>query len=426
MRKNYLYASLLLLVLTWVNAPAIVIQLDYSYDTNGFFEQPGSKEAMRKAADLFEALIEDSFLPIDPQAYPGNGNTWTAWVAHPGTGGFVNVVDLIVPEDTVIIFVGGRTLNGPIGLGGPGGISGGGGSPEWVNAVTGRGQSGARSTPATDFAPWGGTIAFNSQSNWHFNPNGRPFGSSAYDFVSTALHELGHVFGIGTAQSWDAQISANQFQGSRSVSAFGGPVPLTNDNSHWRDDGNCPYDPNGVNNIASYTYGSFGTEHGSVQIALLDPQSCLVPYETTLRVLTDLDLAALADIGWELRFPFHIELEELGPGTSSLRWLSNTGASATLQRAAEPDGPWFDVALATAGDGTRQLVTDPNAPQGKAFYRLSKNTSSLSSSSSLIAPRQVELQGVSEADPGNLERMIREPIMIYSCSVCADCLPDAE
>ena len=114
-------------------------------------------------------MIQDSLAPIDPDIYSGSENTWTAWASHPGTGVYINLVDLIVPADTLIVFVGGRDLGGAIGLGGPGGIARGSGSSAWVDAVLGRGQAGALLTPKTDFAPWGGTITFNSQSNWHFS-----------------------------------------------------------------------------------------------------------------------------------------------------------------------------------------------------------------------------------------------------------------
>ena len=76
MQRFYQSAAFALFCFVTVSAQAIVIQLDYSYDLNGFFEQAGAKEAMRKAADLFEELITDSLLRIDPDAYFGSGNTF--------------------------------------------------------------------------------------------------------------------------------------------------------------------------------------------------------------------------------------------------------------------------------------------------------------------------------------------------------------
>jgi hypothetical protein len=418
MQRFYQSAAFALFCFVTVSAQAIVIQLDYSYDLNGFFEQAGAKEAMRKAADLFEELITDSLLRIDPDAYFGSGNTWTARASHPGTGGFIDLVDLIVPADTLIVFVGGRNLGGSIGLGGPGGIAGGSGSSAWVNAVTGRGQAGALASPKTDFAPWGGTITFNNQSNWHFQVDGRPAGSNSFDFISTALHELGHLLGIGTANSWDAQIDSNKrFNGVRSMASFGGPVPVTNDQGHWQDDGNCPFDPNGVNNVASYTYGSFGRDHGDVQIAILDPQGCLISSETNLRVFTDLDLAALSDIGWEVQMPLQIDTDVLGPEGVSFSWPSSTGSSVYLQRVAQLGDSWLDILPVIAGDGLVKSISDEDPLPEKAFYRLS-GSSSFAASSSLRVP---VLNLETSADESVHQIIPAEPRMIGSCVVCADC-----
>ncbi|MGC6456550.1 MAG: hypothetical protein ACON39_04835 [Coraliomargaritaceae bacterium] len=404
-------------------AQAISIELDYSYDINGFFEQAGAKEAMREAADFFEELIQDSLLRIDPDAYSGTNNTWTAWVSHPGTGGLIEKVDLIVPADTLIVFAGGRNLGGSIGLGGPGGIAGGSGSTEWVNAVLGRGQAGVLASPVSDFAPWGGTIIFNNQVNWHFQVDGRPVGSSDYDFISTALHELGHLLGIGTANSWETQVDNNlRFNGTRSVASFGGPVPVTSDKGHWQDDGNCPYDPNGLNNVTSRTYGSFGTDHGNDQIAILDPQSCLVRSEPSLRVFTDLDLAALADIGWEISFPLRLEVGSFEPGQFSVLWASSTGATAFLQRVTDLGGPWSDVLPPVSGDGSLQLITDDSAPAGKAFYRLSESAAlsgSPASQSLTVFPLSVESSSTGGLSVFSVTPS--HPLMIESCSVCSDC-----
>ena len=324
-----------------------------------------------------------------------------------------------MPADTLIVFVGGYDLGGPIGRGGPGGISGGGGSPAWVNAVLGRGESGALASPETDFAPWGGTITFNNTVDWHFQTNGRPAGSNSFDFISTALHEFGHLLGIGTADSWDAQIVSSQFNGVRSAASFGGPVPVASDNNHWLDDGNCPFDPNGVNNVASRTYGSFGTGHGSEQIAILDPSSCLILSNTNLRVFTDLDLAALSDIGWELRYPLRVEPDALGPGESSLLWPSSTGSSVFLQRATEPGGPWQDILASVQGDGMVKQIIDNNAPSGRAFYRLSEATSLQASASILVSPREV--RALSAPIDHMMELPPSEPRMVESCGICVDC-----
>jgi len=75
-------------------AQAITIQLDYSYDTNGFFDQPGAKEALRAATDYYEALLRDDLAAI----LPGGGNSWTALTTNPATGGDLDIDNLVVLE----------------------------------------------------------------------------------------------------------------------------------------------------------------------------------------------------------------------------------------------------------------------------------------------------------------------------------------
>src|SRR5688572_19088991 len=87
-------------------AHAIKIELRYDYDTNGFFNQPGSKEALRKVADYFESLIHDSLLSIN--AATDGGGSWTAKPRDPSTGLEISIPNLVVPADTIIVFVGGR------------------------------------------------------------------------------------------------------------------------------------------------------------------------------------------------------------------------------------------------------------------------------------------------------------------------------
>src|SRR5204862_7594651 len=112
--------------------------------------------------------------------------------------------------NTLVIYVGGRSdLGGSeLGQGGPGGFSASG-SSTFVNNVGSRGQSGTTGTTPTDFAPRGGAITFKSTANWNFNATSPTSGQN--DFLSVAIHELGHVFGIGTALSWQDKVSAGTF-----------------------------------------------------------------------------------------------------------------------------------------------------------------------------------------------------------------------
>jgi hypothetical protein len=392
-------------------ASALTIEFDYTYDTNGFFDQPGSKEALRAVADFFEERIQDNLLEINQNTF-GSGNSWTARFWHPGTGELQSVEGLIVPADTIIIYAGGRDIGGASGRGGPGGYSLSGTSQAWFDRVDARGQTGELDVPATDFGPWGGAVTFHTGKTWHFELDGRP-ATSASDFVSVALHELGHVLGIGTAESWDAQIDGDDlFQGVRCVESFGGPVPVDATWGHWQNDGACSwplgYDPDNPLNILSLTYTSFGTAHGGNQIALMDPSSCTITSSTTLKVFTDLDLAALSDIGWEISQPVALEGPVVVPTQVSLSWPSTTGQTYTLQRRVDFDSDWVDLTLAESGDG--QLVTylDTSPPAGKAFYRLV--------SESAAAPEALALSAAFASEPLPLgEERVEVPRTVDGC-----------
>jgi hypothetical protein len=368
-------------------AHAIKIEIRYDYDTNGFFNQPGSKEALREVADYFESLIHDPLLSINPAT--DGGGTWTAKIEHPGTGSPTNtadfvVPDLVVPADTIIIYVGGRALPTSLGRGGFGSSSSFG-SAAWNLRVSGRGQAGASGTTSlrTDFAPWGGHIAFDTATTWNFSTE---FGEEgAFPFVSIAIHEMGHVLGIGTCPSWMNKILTEGppenlkrfFTGPRSVAVFGGNVPLSG-TGHWQDDDFCGpgdgYDPtNSENlNILSKAFGSFNTAHGYPQIAIMDPFLCNAgPF---MKVFTDLDIAALSDIGWQVQPPLEWEAPQITPtsGPLAFSWPSTSGFTYRVQSTTNPSGAWNTLNTQT-GNGSTQNHTAA-APAGtRVFYRLSTN-----------------------------------------------------
>ena len=350
-------------------AQALKIDLRYDYDTQGFFNQPGAKEAMRKVADTYEALIHDSLSAIDPAAYPGS--SWSAKFTHPGNGTQITVPGLVVPADTIIVFAGGRSLGGPAGIGGQGGFNASG-VQEWGNLLNSRGEPGALASPKTDFGPWGGAITFDPTLQWNFSTTASVQGKLS--FVSIALHEIGHVLGIGGAGSWIARISGDgEFTGVHAVAAFGGNIPLF-DASHWSGYDYCvppeDIDPDDPTYTLSKTYGSFGTTHGQQQLALMEPIIC--SEEVSLKVLTDLDIAALRDIGWEVVQPAKWLTATYDPATSpfTFSWPSLTGFSYRVESSTSLSDPWTPLTT-RAGDGSIQQFTTPAPGTEKTFYRLS-------------------------------------------------------
>jgi hypothetical protein len=259
-------------------ASALTIQINYDYDTSGFFNPAVNPYASQARADLENAaksyeMLTDHLLTIEEYG----GNTWSARFSHPSTGATVYIPDLVVPEDTMIVYVGGRSLSSAtLGQGGPGGYTAQAYEQAWFDLLKSRGQAGALTTPATDFGPWGGSISFNNTAAWNYSLDSGPSSGSQNDFFSTCLHELAHVLGYGSSASWQAQIVSTTFTGDAAEAIYGGPVPLAG-SSHWGFD----------------IQGLCG---GVQQEVAMDPSLTT----GTRKRLTDLDIAGLLDIGWQL------------------------------------------------------------------------------------------------------------------------------
>lgn len=244
----------------------ITFQFDYSRDTNHFFSDTARRQVLELAGTTLGNRLDDQLLAITPSG----GNTWSLTATDPSTGGTLTLNNPSIPQNTLRVFVGARNM-GSLGIGGPGGYSSSG-SQAWLNLVAARGQTGMLNNPETDFGVWGGSVSFDNDANWYFGQSASGQGANQHDFYSVALHELGHLLGIGTADSWDNQVIGGFFTGLHAKAEFGGNVPLLGE-SHFQE----------------------GTEDGGQEVAM-DPNLLV----GTRKLFTDLDFAALADIGWQV------------------------------------------------------------------------------------------------------------------------------
>jgi hypothetical protein len=264
---------------------AVHVQVDYSLDANGFFNDPLRRNAFEQAADDAVRRLGDRLDAIEP----GGGNSWTAIVDNPATGRNRDITNLAIPADTILIYAGGRDMSA-LGVGGPGGFNAEG-SSSWQSRVRSRGQGDTEGGDASDFGPWGGSVSFDlsPSGGWYFGtePVVPP---NQTDFYSVALHEVMHVLGFGTAPAWEARVDEGDatFTGpaSAAVHGVGDAVPLNPAQQRPSPQPDIP---------ADLAHWKSGTESGGREAAM-DPELM----SGDRKELTRLDLAGLDDIGWEL------------------------------------------------------------------------------------------------------------------------------
>lgn len=257
-------------------ASAVSITIDYGLDTSGFFDTGtanglAARARLGEAATFFSSLLTDTLDAITP----GGINTWTNTFTNPSTGAAASMTDITLAQDELLVYAGARSIAGStLGIGGFGGFSASGVSA-FLNAVGSRGQTGVGTT---DFAPWGGSLAFDTSATWYFG-GGSAVPAGTNDFLSVALHELGHMLGIGGANSWlntivgDGSCSSGAAATGAAVSAAnGGNACVESDAGHFLN----------------------GTSNGGQEVAM-DPSLTT----GTRKLFTALDIAALDDIGWE-------------------------------------------------------------------------------------------------------------------------------
>jgi hypothetical protein len=299
-------ASVLAALFAWTtpSAPALNIVFDYSYDTGNFF---GGTNIWRRAyldrvAEDVEARIGETKLrAIIPNV--SSNLTWELDFSNPSVGGNTTVIvaNRSIPANTIIIYVGARFYstsgNGyeDISFGETGGafadnIPGGAVGTNWLYTILFRGQPGGdivSGLNTNEFGPWGGSVSFANNVDWYFDPDPAtvdiPPGKT--DFYSVAVHEIVHSFGLGTCEAWDARVKViseqSRFTGTNAVRVYGTNIPVITaaNPQHWAE---------GVTSRNPYD--------GASQEAALDPSI----NGTFRKYLTDLDWAALKDLGWEI------------------------------------------------------------------------------------------------------------------------------
>jgi len=241
------------------------IVFDYRFDEAGFFDAR-KKDVLEAAAASWGRILADDF-----ESVPAGTPLLTRDPQRPDAD--AQRVELDDDIDDIVVFVGAATLDGI-------------------------GQTAARSFPTATFdvgddtlgdvlqqrtegdnyEPWSGWITFDADEFWFVDDT--PYtdddvDGQVPDLYTNAMHELGHILGVGTAPAYFALVDdvTNTFTGASATAVLGEPVPVTGTAAHLEDG----FDVDGEEPLMNRT---------DVDGSRVHP--------------TPLDIAILQDIGYEL------------------------------------------------------------------------------------------------------------------------------
>lgn len=304
---------------------AIEIVVDYRYDDNGFFDEPNRREAMQAVADRFSRVITSELLPVEPVIDVGFSTTWRIGFRHPSTGqsyqistaadrnddplyspGADNAADEYgfpgLEANKWLLFAGAQS----IGTAGRGGTGTGLNYTNVFDDLDGPMHRGLISnTPGqstSDLPVWGGAITFDSEHDWDFSINSANARGSETDFYSIAMHEVGHALGLSSGWNQSEQhIEGSEYTGENALRAYNADNGTNRtsldiqsaNNSHWLD---------GAYQSKIFPLGEpneYGTVGDGLQDLLLEP---IANFNSNVQrfELTNVDAAALVDLGWSI------------------------------------------------------------------------------------------------------------------------------
>ncbi|MCP5535278.1 MAG: hypothetical protein H7A51_03475 [Akkermansiaceae bacterium] len=319
---------LILPFITLTPVMALNIKLDFLHDEHAdrfFATNPQARSAVEKAAKNLGDILTNSLHQINKDIYSGsNGGTtasfdWSWTYLDPVTGATQVITNPSIEADTIVIYVGTRAMTDhSLGRGGAGGaivqLTGAGIPTEWIGAVDAAEASSNTSmrrgagplintiSGVANYAGYEGkydleygisvgNLWFDADTNndgkrdsdtilsdfWHYDAD-TPVAAGKTDLYSVALHEIMHVLGAGTSQTWNAKTDNQNRLGSDSIS-------LAASSKLIADDGYHPFD-----SLVSQRVNDGLDQSSALSLGI-------VPGER--KELTALDLAFLRDLGFD-------------------------------------------------------------------------------------------------------------------------------
>ncbi len=402
--------SVVIFMIALVPLKGIEIKVDYRYDSQGFFDNPAAKVVIEAAAARWSRIVNQTLLPVDMKdeelfdgrfeiIHPGTGKKHVLSAAASKESDFYFKVGQPAADEYLggfsldkniwILYVGGRNLGGA----GRGAPIGGARNLAEIYADPESFLNRGFNLGVSSLTVIGGTVSFDLDRNWSFGFL-QPEGGTALDFYSIALHEIGHCLGLNarSVAEFHDLIKEDRFVGDNAVTALeidaskevvGLEIVKSSEDYHWRD---------GEYQSKIFPLGTplyFGTVGaGNLQDLLMEPVFNVGEDVTRLEI-TNVDAAALTDIGWSVisedppRGPdLHLEIGASNNGGFVLRLMSEVGARYTVQTS--PDSfSWVSVIPSFVGDGGplswsdgQEGTYDPFGPASSLahkYYRVIKD-----------------------------------------------------
>lgn len=307
-------AAMLLALLVPLPGAALTISVQYDYGGD-VFDGTSESGARRRAvvdaaASYVSGLVGSHLAAIEP----GEDDAWLGWIKRPDEVGGTIEYRQAVPEDMLLLYVGTRRQKaGVFATTERATVPYWQGSEAFGEAVLNRGL-GLGPNRNHNRGVWAASISYNHDlvGQWFVGLDAaRPF--SGFDLWTFTVHELIHALGFGVAREWRELVASGDFHRAGAVAAdLGQTLELTADGLHW----------------AGSMAGRLPGQGDTRQPALLGPY---LP-EGERRWLTDLDLAGLEDMGWQVTAV---------PLPAALPLL--TGALAIFALATRRRRPWSPV-----------------------------------------------------------------------------------
>ena len=324
---------------------AIEIVVDYTYDTNDFFNTAEKRAAIEAAAARLSRVIDSELAAAEPTVNVTCSDgvslcpaPWRIGFPHPSTGEIYQISTAInaaadpVPdpaneygfagleENQWLLFVGGRSLSAAA----VGGTATGLNFTDVFDDPNGPMHRGViANTPSNtvnDLPTWGGAVAFDTGQDWHFGLETTSVpGDGSFDFYSIALHEIAHALGASAPWNQFRQHIVNgiYYNGANAIAAYNEDngtnvtqLQLVNSGDpHWADTSS--------QQSFIFTGGEplwLGTTGDELQDLIMDP---VANFTQDIRrfELTNVDVASLVDIGWSIIDPVSTDPLDLNGDT---------------------------------------------------------------------------------------------------------------